>query len=229
MKLPKNNPHTARYHMQILRAHSKGVAALRKLGIPSLKVADQMTSAMSAGATKADVEYTYLKKYRPVYRKGKNPSNLRVPGPSASWKGHWVKLAEMVGKAWQQFLKSQESMLYLFYRPSTAKDYGALAVAADAPRGFQFARNERIGLGWTEGRFRREVLNIAAALPLLPYGKNPANPRNLLAGIYSKPHARLKLIREYVGGPVWPWRLLRLSDISLYKRFKSSKDAERAG
>lgn len=68
----------------------------------------------------------------------------------------------------RQFREGQGRRFYLYYRPSTATDYGALRLDHTMPAGYEIARPESVEMNRTAEQLYRELWPTVSRLPLYP-------------------------------------------------------------
>jgi len=76
--------------------------------------------------------------------------------------------ARVVDAWWYSQCRNPYAAIYLYYKPSEGKSWGALATAEEAPEGYKLARGERISPAWTQEAAGAFIREWSRNLPLLP-------------------------------------------------------------
>ena len=84
------------------------------------------------------------------------------------------KLWEIARESSEEWYKKQcrneFGAYHLYFTPSTETEWGSLAIAENAPEGYQLADPRRLSPAWTREQVKRHIRDILQRLPVLPYG-----------------------------------------------------------
>lgn len=88
------------------------------------------------------------------------------------WGDIETNLWEMAKEASEDWFKKQcrneFGTYYLYFKPGTETGWGTLAVAENAPEGYQLADPRRLSPAWTRTQVKRHIRDILQTLPVLP-------------------------------------------------------------
>lgn len=83
----------------------------------------------------------------------------------------WSMAKEAAEEWFQKQRRNEFASLYLYFRRSTATEWGKLAIAEKAPSAdYEIADPRRLGPVWTLAQAKNHIRGILQHLPILPYG-----------------------------------------------------------